>query len=224
MNLETLILKIQFRLCKREEMHGIDVRISAYGSDLDVCRTKLQAALDLMRDCDPRRFAYLQRDIKHIFVMGAPHYRGIWYQQLALCELTDEYILAPETSPAEVASTLAHEAMHARLCRWGFDYQPEQRARVERICYQASMAFARRLPDSQAEERELILRLARLQMQRDPSIWTDESRIEATLGAMRTLGCPVWLLAPLRHMALARARRGQRLRERGDASGPRQKR
>ena len=167
---------------------------------------KLTLALALMRENDPRRFAYLKRDVKRILVFGDSTCRGRWWQDFELCELTDNYVLDKETMPAQVASTLAHEAMHARLYRWGIGYEEERRVRVERICFKASAAFARRLPDRDAEIRASILRELEAQMQRDPSIWTYEGHMESTLGALREMGTPAWLVAVFRSYGMMRLR------------------
>ena len=62
--------------------------------------------------------AYLKRDVKRILVSGSPDYLGTWLQESATCELTYEFVRSPETTPAVLASVIAHEAMHARLMRW----------------------------------------------------------------------------------------------------------
>src|SRR2546427_9194317 len=48
---------------------------------------------------------------------------------------------SPQTSAARLASTLVHEATHARLDRLGFRYAAERRARIEGICFRREIAF-----------------------------------------------------------------------------------
>ena len=195
-------------------MDGIEIGIVAKKANVHPIRTKLTAALALMRDYDPIRFAYLKRDVKRIFVLGSPPYRGQWHPRFAICELTDTYILASETTPAMLASVLAHEAMHARLYRWGFGYQEEQRVRIERVCFKAMVAFARKLPDTEAESREFIIHDSLQQSDRDPNYWTDQNQLEEQLEAFRKSGIPDWAISLLRRGAMARARRYQRSQKR----------
>jgi hypothetical protein len=42
-----------------------------------------------------------------------------------------KYVLSSETAVTDVASTLVHEAQHARLWRLGFSYEEMERARIE---------------------------------------------------------------------------------------------
>ena len=213
MKLRAFSLNLIFRLCKRAEIEGITIGVFEEKDSFDRIQAKLKSALTLLRDYDTRRFAYLQRDVKRIMVFGGPHYRGSWYQECAMCDLTDRYVLAPETTPAMLASTLAHEAMHARLYRWGIGYNQEQRFRVERCCFKASIAFARRLPDSESASREYIIHQAQLQINRDPRIWTDAGRAERKLAAIRELGGPEWLLCLVGRWDMYQLHRHQRLRK-----------
>lgn len=112
--------------------------------------------------------------MKRILVFGAPNFKGCWHQGFALCQLTDSYVLAPETTPAIIASTLAHEAMHGRLHCWGFGYEEDRQFQIERICFRASIAFARRLPDTEGDSREQIIATGLQMIRRNPTFWTDE--------------------------------------------------
>lgn len=159
-----------YRISNRAEIEGIKVGVLGNKrAEALVIRNKVGAALTLMRQCDPRRYVYLKRDVKRILVFGRPGYRGQWHQSLALCELTDAYVLDPRTTPAMLAATLAHEAMHARLYRWGIGYDYEKVVRVERICFKASIAFARRLPLSERASRNYITEETTRQINRDPA-------------------------------------------------------
>jgi hypothetical protein len=90
----------------------------------------------------------------------------------------------------------------------------EQRVRIERICFKASMAFARRLPDSETENREIILHQAQQQIARDPHIWTNLGALESSLAAVRELGCPGWIVGLVRGWGMFRLRLQQRSRKR----------
>jgi hypothetical protein len=69
-----------------------------------------------------------------------------WHYGVKLIIVDARFLCDPETTPANIAATLVHEATHARLDRIG--YAPEKRARVEGLCFRRERAFARRLPDS----------------------------------------------------------------------------
>lgn len=172
--------------------------------------TTIEAALNLMQQCDPRRMAYLKRDVKRILVWGSTDYQGTWHQKYAMCELTTEFVQSQETTPAILAATLAHEAMHARLMRWGFGYEERIRVRIEAICIKASMNFARRLPLSEMESRGYIMWSAKRMLERDTAYWSDEGRLEAKAAALLKLGCPEWLVRSVLRMGRIMLRRRQR--------------
>ena len=186
--------RLFFRLSKKEYIAGIEVGISTGKAEKkQIIRAKLTEALALLERYDQRRFAYLKRDVPRILALGQPHYRGIWFQSIALCELNDNWMLKSETTPVEIAGVLAHEAMHARLHRWGFGYEEKDRVKIERVCFNASRAFALRLPDTMNAGRSAILRDTERQLVRSPAFWTDENRMEVELASLREMGCSPWM-------------------------------
>jgi hypothetical protein len=129
----------------------------------------VQDALDLISKYDPRRSRRLHRDLRRIWV-GATPYRGEYDSELDMCVLQFEYVVSPDTSPARLALTIAHEAMHARLARRGIGYSESVRARVERICILSEIDLAERLPGSQA-----LVDGARQRLAFDPAFFTDSA-------------------------------------------------
>jgi hypothetical protein len=51
---------------------------------------------------------------------------------------------------AQIAATILHEGMHARLHALGFPLEMEDRARQERFCRKAEIEFGRLVPDGAA--------------------------------------------------------------------------
>jgi hypothetical protein len=111
-----------------------------------------------------------------------------------LCELDERFVLADTTIPEQIASTIVHEATHARLRRCGFGYDEAIRARVEAIFFRRQIAFAGRLPEGALSrdeaERNLTLR--------PPSDWTNEAMQDRhRRGGAETLrygGVPEWFI------------------------------
>jgi hypothetical protein len=101
-------------------------------------------------------------------------------------------VLADATTPEQIASTIVHEATHARLRRCGIGYDEAIRARVEAICFRREIAFADSLPDGALSrdeaERNLTLR--------PPSDWTNDAMRDrhrsGSEEALRYLGVPEW--------------------------------
>jgi len=55
-------------------------------------------------------------------------------------------VVNPDFSEAQIAATILHEAMHARLHRLGVAVGAADRARQERFCRRAEVEFGRLVP------------------------------------------------------------------------------
>jgi hypothetical protein len=106
---------------------------------------RLERCLTLIRQYVPHHFWHLQRDFDHIIVKRFAC-RGAYFieQRACLVELT--FSVNPDFSDAEVAATILHEAMHARLHALGFPLEMDDRARQERFCRRAEIEFGQLVP------------------------------------------------------------------------------
>jgi hypothetical protein len=152
--------------------------------------TKIEDALRLLEEVHPRAYRAVKRHIGRVLVVWAPHYRGSWYGPLGLCELSLEYVT--RDSPDEIASTLVHEAAHARLERLGFRYHESLRFRLEAVCTRKQIEFVEKLPHP-----EMLLKELHATLEWDPNYWSEANLRAARIGALRTLGAPRWLIAAL---------------------------
>lgn len=181
------VLSYFFRGADKKTICGIVVGTL---SDTGIVFDKVEKALRLIESYNAKRFAQMQRDIKFIFVFRHPTTRGQWHQDLQMCELDDNFVLAVETSVAEIASVIVHEATHARLMRLGFGYEEPKRLRIEHICFDAQRAFVRRLPNSD----ELLEEIAATESYYGTDRYSDAGRRNETLEGLRMLGVPKWLV------------------------------
>jgi hypothetical protein len=108
---------------------------------------KVDESLNHISQYDPRRYRQICRDVKRIWIIDVPPYRGQWQDELKICNLDRKYLCSTDVLPAEIASTIVHEATHARLSRYGIEYTPDLRMRIEHVCFRSEITFARRLPD-----------------------------------------------------------------------------
>jgi hypothetical protein len=104
---------------------------------------RLDAALGLIETHTPHYFRHLRRDFAGLHVERYAC-RGAYFpaQRVCLVELT--FIVNPGFTLAQVASTIVHEGMHARLHALGIS--AESRAREERFCRRAEIEFGSRAP------------------------------------------------------------------------------
>ena len=128
-------------------LHGIQVHVLNTRPDIataDVVQ-RLDAALGLIEQYARHHFRRMQRDFAMILVERYAC-RGAHFpdQRICLVELT--FCVNPAFSPAQIAATILHEAMHARLHAMGFPLEFEDRARQERFCRRAEIEFGRKVP------------------------------------------------------------------------------
>lgn len=165
-----------FRLCTREE------RAEAF--------EKVEAALALIEGFAPLKLDAMRQDLRSVLVAGDASAWGYYVRKLKMIELFAHYVLDEETTPESIASTLIHEAQHARLWRLGFRYDEPIRGRIERLCFQAERSFARRIPDGAAQ-----FERAEAWMAADPELhFSNDARSNANLKVLEELGTPAWLV------------------------------
>jgi hypothetical protein len=129
---------------------GIPVRVTNTREDVDTERVleRLEQALSLIAKYAPRRFRRLQRDIGTIVVQRFPCRGAFFFEQReCLVELT--FTVNPRHSISEIASSIVHEATHARVAAMCGHLPQEQRAREERLCRRAELDFGMAIPDGQ---------------------------------------------------------------------------
>jgi hypothetical protein len=132
----------------RHEVLGIPVVVNNTRPDIateDVL-ARLERTLSMIQQYVPHHFRHLKRDFAGIVVQRFAC-RGAYFHEQRACLVELTFTVNEDFSDAEVAATILHEAMHARLHRLGFPLQMEDRARQERFCRRAEIEFGRLVPD-----------------------------------------------------------------------------
>lgn len=140
------------------QVRGIDVELVNTREDIrdaDVL-ARLDEALALIETYAPHRWRHFQRDVRAIRVERYPT-RGAFSpdSREVLTELT--FLNRRDITAAPVASSILHEGVHARVAAmrsWlggdlhaaAADVTTQARAREERLCRRAELAFGRALP------------------------------------------------------------------------------
>jgi hypothetical protein len=128
-------------------VRGLPVLVTNTRADVnsgDALR-RLDRALELIERYTPQHFRRLRRDFDCILVQRYAC-RGAFLpdQRACLVELT--FTVNRDFSEAQIAATILHEAMHARLHRLGFPLAMADRARQERFCRRAEIEFGLAVP------------------------------------------------------------------------------
>src|SRR5436190_22418033 len=131
----------------RYQMLGIPVVVNNTRPDIDTSDViaRLERSLSLIAQYVPHHFRHLKRDFAYIVVERFAC-RGAYFHEQRACLVELTFTVNPEFSDAEVAATILHEAMHARLHQLGFPLEMEDRARQERFCRRAEIEFGSLVP------------------------------------------------------------------------------
>ena len=128
-------------------IHGLPVVVQNSRPDIatdDVLR-RLDESLALIEHYVPHHFRRLARDFSGILVQRYAC-RGAYMPDQGTCLIELTFTVNPEFSAAQIAATILHEAMHARLHRLGFPLEMADRARQERFCRRAEIEFGQAVP------------------------------------------------------------------------------
>jgi hypothetical protein len=140
-------------LAVRREIRGIPVRVINTRRDIDTGQVlnRLNEALDLIATHSPRQFQRLRQDLAGIVVRRFPC-RGAYFHQERECLVELTFTVNFRHTLPEIAASILHEATHARVSRMCGPLPQEQRAREERLCRRAELAFGQSLPDSPGKQ------------------------------------------------------------------------
>jgi hypothetical protein len=134
---------------ERRRMHGMDVWVlnDNLHASTEAMFDKVAAALDLVAEARPWRIGAMQRDFSRIYVRQNTGVRAM-FDSARSCIL-DTYFVA-KFAPAQVASSIVHESVHARLRRGGRAVPADLIAWEERLCRRAEVGFGLRVADGAA--------------------------------------------------------------------------
>jgi hypothetical protein len=187
--LQSGITHLQWALARRELMYGIPTGVPRGQPDKDIAAAKLRAALDLIATSQPRRLIRLQRDLRRILVTFVQVADAQYSAPTRTVLLDETYVCKPDVTSSHLATTIVHEATHARLFTAGIGYPVALRPRIERLCMRQELAFAERLLDGSAAAVR-----ARHGLNLPDETWHPEVVLNRRLALIRSWGWPEWLV------------------------------
>lgn len=107
---------------------------------------RLDEALGLIEQYQPWRLKHLQRDLREIRVERFAC-RGAFMPEQRTCITELTFLARRDIEAGPVASSILHEGVHARIHAMGVSPIDRDRAREERICRRAELAFGQALPE-----------------------------------------------------------------------------
>jgi hypothetical protein len=188
------------------------------GLSIDVWRgepqlsSRIEEALRLIKQHDSLHYSRVVNNLDRITVDLLPESGAHYDRSLNACAMDERFVLLESTTPERIASTIVHEATHARLERWGVVYDENKRPRIEAICLRRELNFVAGLPDSEPLQDEIKSTLE--WCAGDHDFFSDENfqqrEEQGVFETLRYLGAPNWLINFL--MGLVQRRRERWLR------------
>ena len=174
---------------------------------------RVEEALQLIKCHDALNYSRVTRDLDRIWVNLIPSARAHYEPSLNACVIDERYVLQDAMSIANLASTIVHEATHARLNNWGVAYIEDRRTRIEAICRRRELNFIARLPECGTLREEVVSTLDWLTTSHEhfSDASFQERREEGEIETLRYLKTPDWLVRFM--MWVTRRRRLRRARQ-----------
>lgn len=192
--LKTFLRRAGAELPEERTLRGLPVTLINTRPDIDSEHVfqRLDAALGLIERHQPSHFRRMHRDFSRIQVRRFPC-RGAYFPDTRICLVELTFVVNPEFTPTQVAATILHEAMHARLDNAGVKYESTSAAKHERFCRRAEVEFGMVAPDGAPVVERALASLASADDEVAPAIdWEIAGRrvAEADLAA---LPAPTWM-------------------------------
>lgn len=181
-------------LAETYAVRGIRVVVVNTRPDISTERVlrRLDGALGLIERYQPWRFRRLRNDFAQILVQRYPC-RAAYDPQSRTCLVELTFLDNPNFSEAQIASSIVHEAMHARLDRMGVHVREEQKSREERLCRRAELEFGLAVPNGEPVVERALAALALADEEVAPVIDWMEARRRVEQADLEALNAPGWL-------------------------------
>lgn len=172
-------------LSPRVECEGLEVVDLRSGKNGAALIQRVGEAIHFIVQTDSRRARRMRQDLRRVVLMDLGGSAGGYLAEIDACALDPHHV---KHQPIQAtALILVHEATHARISRLGIRYDPDVRARIERICVNEEIAFAGKVENGAAYVAEARRAL-------DQPWWSVDEERKREERQLRALGWPEWTL------------------------------
>ena len=132
-------------------IRGVVVTVLNTRPDIETSRVleRLDGALGVIERYQPHRLRRFRRDVAGIIVKRFAC-RAAFFGDTRECLIELTFAGEGKFSDAQVAASIVHEGVHARLLAMGLAGHPGCEAREERLCRKAELELGLAVPDGQA--------------------------------------------------------------------------
>lgn len=128
-------------LARAVSVRGFDVRLYMLDEQEDHVVERLDRALELIEEYDPRRLQRIRSDVPTIVIWSRP--QVVYWPWSNAIVMTAAYLV--QRSSAMSAAAIVHEGTHGRHRKMGVYGSRELLSRIERSCAVQERDFARQL-------------------------------------------------------------------------------
>jgi hypothetical protein len=181
-------------LTHRCVVHGFHTVVVNTRPDVDTKEVvaRLDGALELLRQYVPHHHRRLSRDFSG-FLIERRAYRGAFLTGPRICLVELTFIVNPTFSLAQVAATILHEAMHARLHACGVAISPTENHRQERFCRRAEVEFGSLVPGGEPVVRRAMETLTLTDEEVAPVVDAGLAARRVAKADLAASSMPMWL-------------------------------
>ena len=131
----------------KREVDGVPVWFLNERADIDDVQLESQfgEALALIGRYAPHNLKRLRTDVNCIWVKRWPN-RGIFFHDTRIMVIDTTFVVNPTFTRAQVAATILHEGVHARVTAMRVNRRYTNIADEERLCRRAEIAFGELAP------------------------------------------------------------------------------
>lgn len=132
---------------RKRDVDGVSVWFLNERADIDDGQLdeRLTEALALIARYMPHHFRRLRHDVTCIWVKRWPN-RGVFFHDTRVMVIDTTFIVNPTFTRAQVAATILHEGVHARVTAMRVNRRHTSIADEERLCRRAELAFGALAP------------------------------------------------------------------------------
>jgi hypothetical protein len=132
-------------------IRGVPITVINTRPDIETARVfeKLDGALGVIERYQPHRLRRFRKDVTGIIVKRFAC-RAAFFGDTRQCLIELTFAGEGRFADAQVAASIVHEGVHARLLTMGLSGRPECHAREERLCRKAELELGLAVPDGDA--------------------------------------------------------------------------
>ena len=192
--IKTILRRAGADLPEQRTVRGLPVTLINTRPDIDSedVFARLDAALGLIERYQRSHFRRMHRDFARIQVRRFPC-RGAFFPETRTCLVELTFVVNRDFTPTQVAATILHEAMHARLDNAGVKYDSASAAKHERFCRRAEVEFGMVAPDGAPVVERALASLASADDEVAPVIDWEIAGRRVEHADLAALSAPDWM-------------------------------